>query len=267
LSRRWKIGLACSLLFIGFAAAILSRKGDASRTEGVGELRAHSSPSPHDGHASPRPLVRLDGTIEAGAATASAAALLPEAGAAPPELPSRYSDASHQPSTDEDDSGAAMPARLVGDSPPTSPAMRTHRLADGDTLSDLAERYLGSRDRFAEIYEANRDRLTAPDLLPLGVELTIPPSEPPTTPRSEPSPSTPPDVEEAPLKPLAPSAWRRRGSAASGRSYQVRTGDTLPEIARRFYGNEARAAEIREANPGRLEREGSLPEGMTLIVP
>ena len=54
-------------------------------------------------------------------------------------------------------------------------AARTHRIADGDTLAALAARYLGSSERLMEIYEANRDLLSDPDVLPIGVELRIPP--------------------------------------------------------------------------------------------
>lgn len=49
-----------------------------------------------------------------------------------------------------------------------------HRIADGDTLSKLAQRYLGSSQRFLEIFSVNRDRLTSPDVLPIGIELRIP---------------------------------------------------------------------------------------------
>ena len=54
-------------------------------------------------------------------------------------------------------------------------ASQTHKIVDGDTLGVLAERYLGSADRYLEIFRANRDRLTSPELLPIGVELKIPP--------------------------------------------------------------------------------------------
>jgi nucleoid-associated protein YgaU len=53
-------------------------------------------------------------------------------------------------------------------------SVRTHRIVDGDTLEALAERYLGSTDRSLEIYEANRDVLPSPGLLPIGAELRIP---------------------------------------------------------------------------------------------
>ncbi|MEN6451915.1 MAG: hypothetical protein ABFC96_15605 [Thermoguttaceae bacterium] len=55
---------------------------------------------------------------------------------------------------------------------------RTHRIVDGDTLAGLAERYLGSAARANEIFAANRDVLLDPKLLPIGVTLRIPPSEP-----------------------------------------------------------------------------------------
>jgi nucleoid-associated protein YgaU len=57
-----------------------------------------------------------------------------------------------------------------------TPAIRRHRLTDGDSLDKLAERYLGSRDRAEEIYQANRDVLATPDVLPLGRIIRIPPA-------------------------------------------------------------------------------------------
>lgn len=54
-------------------------------------------------------------------------------------------------------------------------AVRAHKIVDGDTLGALAERYLGSAARCLDIFEANRDRLSSPELLPIGVELRIPP--------------------------------------------------------------------------------------------
>jgi nucleoid-associated protein YgaU len=51
---------------------------------------------------------------------------------------------------------------------------RTHTVIDGDTLRSLAKRYLGSADRHAEIFEANRQLLSNPELLPIGAKLKIP---------------------------------------------------------------------------------------------
>jgi nucleoid-associated protein YgaU len=52
---------------------------------------------------------------------------------------------------------------------------RTHKVVDGDTLPALAHRYLGSASRASEIFAANHDVLHDPELLPIGVELKIPP--------------------------------------------------------------------------------------------
>ena len=53
-------------------------------------------------------------------------------------------------------------------------APRLHTIVDGDTLSDLAARYLGGSHRAAEIFEANRGLLASPELLPIGAEIVIP---------------------------------------------------------------------------------------------
>ncbi|MCE9554721.1 MAG: LysM peptidoglycan-binding domain-containing protein [Planctomycetes bacterium] len=56
---------------------------------------------------------------------------------------------------------------------------RSHTVVDGDTLSTLATRYLGSSGRFAEILEANRNQLRSADMLPIGTVLRIPPQSAP----------------------------------------------------------------------------------------
>lgn len=71
------------------------------------------------------------------------------------------------------------------------PAVRIHKVAEGDTLGLLAERYLGSADRAVEIFAANREVLPVPDALPIGVELKIPPRTPPAASREKMLPERP----------------------------------------------------------------------------
>jgi nucleoid-associated protein YgaU len=52
---------------------------------------------------------------------------------------------------------------------------RSHIIVDGDSLSKLAGLYLDDPRRAAEIYELNRQLISDPELLPIGVELAIPP--------------------------------------------------------------------------------------------
>jgi nucleoid-associated protein YgaU len=62
-------------------------------------------------------------------------------------------------------------------SPPPWPerhGLRTHIVIDGDSLERLAGRYLDDPTRGVEIFEANRELLSSPELLPIGAELVIP---------------------------------------------------------------------------------------------
>jgi LysM repeat protein len=72
--------------------------------------------------------------------------------------------------------GIGISGTAVGGQP-----TRTHKIVNGDSLPALAQRYLGSEDRAGEIFEANRDLLSSPDALPIGIELRIPPRDVPKT--------------------------------------------------------------------------------------
>ena len=56
------------------------------------------------------------------------------------------------------------------------PSGRAYVVREGDNLSKIARRTLndGSRSAVMKIYDANRDKLSSPDMLPVGVELRIP---------------------------------------------------------------------------------------------
>lgn len=65
--------------------------------------------------------------------------------------------------------------KQIGDS--SQPVWRDevlHIVANGDTLEKLAERYLNDGGRAMEIFDMNRDQLSNPHLLPIGVELRVP---------------------------------------------------------------------------------------------
>jgi tetratricopeptide (TPR) repeat protein len=69
------------------------------------------------------------------------------------------------------------PTRPPGTATPNQPAVggRRHTVQHGDTLSVISQRYYGTKSRWREIYNANRDLLkTENDTLVLGMELKIP---------------------------------------------------------------------------------------------
>ena len=62
----------------------------------------------------------------------------------------------------------------------TASAPPIHKIVDGDSLALFAQRYLGSASRAMEIYEANRNVLVHPEILPIGTELKIPRADQPS---------------------------------------------------------------------------------------
>ena len=127
----------------------------------------------------------------------------------PPDLPPSYqrtfspfgtllNEPEEEPSRDEP--AAKLVRRLEGPGleAPLAPVPQMHKIADGDTLSKLAQRYLGSAERYLEIYTLNRDVLASPDLLPIGTTIKIPRGAAASTPGAD-----------SPLVPVPPGALRK----------------------------------------------------------
>jgi len=49
-----------------------------------------------------------------------------------------------------------------------------HEVKKGDTLSKIAEKYYGDASLYMQIFEANRNILTDPNLIKIGQKLRIP---------------------------------------------------------------------------------------------
>lgn len=69
---------------------------------------------------------------------------------------------------------AALLALAMLFTPVAAQQATTHTVVRGDTLWELAERYLGDGHEWSRIYEANREVLSSPDALEPGMELRIP---------------------------------------------------------------------------------------------
>jgi nucleoid-associated protein YgaU len=54
------------------------------------------------------------------------------------------------------------------------PPAQTYTVNKGDTLSKIAREFYGSANRWHEIYDANRDQISNPDLIKPGQVLKIP---------------------------------------------------------------------------------------------
>lgn len=61
----------------------------------------------------------------------------------------------------------------------------TYLVKAGDTLTGIATRLLGSSTRYGELFEANREILSSPNDLKIGMTLRVPPLIPPREPSEE----------------------------------------------------------------------------------
>jgi nucleoid-associated protein YgaU len=131
---------------------------------------------------------------------------------------------------------------------------RTYTVKSGDTLGGIASRELGSASRWTEIQALNSN--VNPQNLKVGTTLNLPSGAravAASAPRSE-------SKKDAP----------KSSKPASGRSYVVKSGDSLSRIAARELGDSGRWTEIRDLNPGlnpdRLKVGASiaLPAGATV---
>ncbi len=225
--RSKKLAVACGVLAVGIAVALLSR-GESRRPGSGGAAPARHRPIPPHRQATldaspvsvpdepvelPHLLDRLEPVDEdndlaiAGHRERITAEPLFGESAAPWAGADAWRPSRKAPPLRAEPSAQEIPPRQ--DEPSeismSEAAPLMHRVRKGDTLSSLAARYLGSGERFWELFAANRDRLRNPDLLPVGLELRIPQAGPP---REAPPRAGPPPTLERPLAPIAGRADR-----------------------------------------------------------
>jgi LysM repeat protein len=185
------VGLGIACLLFGLGAALFFRKSpsdsESARSSDPSEVvdRADSTKDSQASPAAPEGTGVLSGGITQipPGNEASLADPLPETvslSVSPPAHESTFPNAwtTTSPRRQEPTSAPARP--WGGASPAPAPLRRpdrsrsTHKVVDGDTLAGLAKRYLGDESRAGEIYQLNQKLLPSPDLLPIGVVLTLP---------------------------------------------------------------------------------------------
>jgi len=197
-----KIAAAASILVGGILVALIFRHespeaGQPANRDGQRlVLRERMNPPPEGvdpaddatGHSAQAPGVDPSGNQ-------SATVITPMKAGTPPDLARDYPA---NPTTAAWGTPMGLPPVVSQGNPSQDDPSQTHRIVDGDSLENLAQRYLGSADRAMEIYEANRDVLPSPQVLPIGAELTIPPRD------AEPGPALPPayPIDPGPLVPI-----------------------------------------------------------------
>lgn len=180
-----KLGLVLAILVIGFAAAfcfpkhrrfsgtddVVLQTSGLDRELGLRNVRVYLPPA--------KPEVRLSGLDVPPVASATGGSPVAEAsGSASLELTptvvgmtsvfAKRSALLAAPEDDEEDSS-------------TIPNVASHVVAPGETLSGIALKHLGSTTQYGRLFEANRDVMTSPDALQVGMVLTIPSKDAPVT--------------------------------------------------------------------------------------
>jgi hypothetical protein len=140
-------------------------------------------------------------------------------------------------------------ASLQPASPPNLvPAI--HVVRDGDDLTSIATAIYGHPGAAEAIWNANRDRLSDPGVLPIGMTLRIPPSWVPPAARAFGAGGA--DLIEPGQRP--------------GR-VRVAPGETFESLAVRFYGDRAWASRLWEANRDQVRSPALLVAGIELRLP
>jgi nucleoid-associated protein YgaU len=144
--------------------------------------------------------------------------------------------------------GAVVPPVKVVTAPATPAAGTTqYTIKSGDTLEGIARAQMGDGQKWQLIAAANPG--LDPKALKIGQKITIPAS-------------TATAMKEKAAAPAGSS------SAAAPNTYTVQKGDTLIELSRKFYGNDAEWKRILEANATTLKGDAkAIAPGMKLVIP
>lgn len=175
---------------------------------------------------------------------------------------------------------ASMPGMMPADVAPPA----TYVIRDGDDLTAISVRFYGHPAAAAAVWDANRDVIPDPALLPIGATLRMPPpwsiSGLPRAAGADAGRSIePPPVLVGPrprTEPVAAGAWLTGGvppvSATmprppAGGTVRLAPGETLESLAVRFYGDRSAATRIWEVNRDRLRSPELAVAGMELRLP
>jgi nucleoid-associated protein YgaU len=125
----------------------------------------------------------------------------------------------------------------------------TYVVRDGDDLTGIALKVYGHAGGAQAIWSVNRDRLSDPNVLPIGLELRVPPAW------SVPAVQNPTGVGQVIEPGRRPAKVR------------VAPGETLETLAQRFYGDRSMASRLYEANRDLLRNPALVVPGMELRLP
>lgn len=157
-------------------------------------------------------------------------------------------------------SGAALAERMET----LPPAQSTHTVAQGETLSQIAEKHYGSPRYWRRIAKANPD--INPDIVIPGQVLVLPPKEGPISPVTPSKTRAAAPVESTTEPRLAEKPAADKPATARA-TYVIGKGDSLVAIARNVLKDGDRWREIYELNKDKIRDPNNIPVGVELKLP
>lgn len=124
-----------------------------------------------------------------------------------------------------------------------------YKIKRGDSLSDISKEYLGSSNKYMEIFEANRDKMRNPNDLVIGMTIKIPAN----------------NITDKIINPKVKNVELK--NLEGFKEITVGKGQSLSSISLKHLGNSERYMEIFESNKDILKTPDSLRAGMKLKIP
>lgn len=141
--------------------------------------------------------------------------------------------------------GNALPALSLGDSP--NPGYIEYTVQKGDSLSDIAKEFLGDRNKYMDIFEANKKSLRNPNDLRVGMTLKIPSNNSNI-------------INKPTTEPKLPDNQKYQ-------EITVKKGQSLSALALNYLKNSDKYMDIFYANRDVLSSPDAVKPGMKLKIP
>jgi nucleoid-associated protein YgaU len=144
-------------------------------------------------------------------------------------------------------SGVTLP---VEEAPPPPEPLKKHKVQPGESFWSIAQKFYKDGNKWRKIFEANKEKIPTPERLRPKMTIIIPKLDSPA-----------PAAREAFDNNVEPAVSR------SGRTvHVVAKGETLSQIARRYYGRPDYKP-ILKANAALIPNKNHLKVGIRLVIP
>jgi len=160
---------------------------------------------------------------------------------------------------------APAPAVKGPELPVTRGRLLRHEVVRGDSLSKIAGKYYGDQSLWRKLQAYNAKSVGEDGMVRVGVTLLIPPKDVLLGEARLPEGAKATDASEG--ERVRPAPEKPASAKPAVRTYTVKPGDSLMQIAQKHLGAAKRWTEIRDLNKERLKDQDTIYVGMVLVLP